>query len=453
MNDERLERMGTEKMLPLLLSFSLPSVISMTSVALYNVVDTIFVGKLGTEAIAGLTLIMPLQMFILGFGLLIGVGAGSYISRSLGADEDETANHIFSSAFFLSLVTGILITLLGVSQLKPLLEMIGKDPQVIPRAYDYGFIIMLGIPLMIFNLVLAQCARAEGNPNIAMTSQLTGTLLNIGLDPIFIFTLEMGIAGAAIATVISNGIAFFIILGYFISPKSHLRIKARLLLPGKKILVELAKAGVPSFARHAAASFVTTLTNSLLAGYGAFALAIMGINHRMIMIFFMPIIGTAQGYMPIAGYNYGAGDLGRVKEAFGTTIKLVTIICTLGWVLIMLYPGLFIGIFSQDPEVIRLGIPSLRIINIFLPLIGFQTIGATTYQAIGKGLAGFILSISRQALVFLPVVLVFKIIFGLDGIFMAFPAADLGASLATAFWLRHTFRQFQTGDLAPEAGV
>lgn len=444
MKDKRLLRMGTEKLLSLILSFSLPSIISMTAIALYNVVDTIFVGKLGTGAIAGLTLIMPLQMLVLAFGLLIGVGAVSYISRSLGAQQYDQANRIFSSSLFLGLVLGVVITLLGTSQLKPLLEFIGKNSQVIPQAYDYGYIIILGVPIITFNLILSQCARAEGNPNIAMYSQLSGTILNIGLDPIFIFTLKMGIRGAALATVIANTIALAIIIAYFVGPKSQLKFKTRFLLPTAKILEELGKAGIPSFTRHVAASLVAALANALLAGYGAFALAIMGINNRFIMIFFMPIIGTAQGYMPIAGYNYGAKKLERVKKAFWTTIKMVSIICIVGWFLVQIFPGFFVSIFSKDPEVITRGISSLRIINAFLPLIGFQVIGSSTYQAMGRGLAGFILSISRQVLVFLPVVVIFQALFGLTGIFMAFPAADLGATLITALWLRHTFKQFDS---------
>ena len=178
--DRRLQRMGTDNILPLLIRFSLPSIISMTAMAFYNVADTIFVGRLGTEAIAGLTLIMPLQILVLGFGLLIGVGSMSYISRSLGARVYHRANHVFSSSLLLALTLGTVITLLGISQLEPLLELIGKSSQVIPQAYDYGFIIILGTPIMMFNMILSQCARAEGNPNIAMYSQLAGTILNIG---------------------------------------------------------------------------------------------------------------------------------------------------------------------------------------------------------------------------------------------------------------------------------
>lgn len=439
--DKRLLRMGTDKMLPLLISFSLPSIISMTAMALYNVVDTIFVGRLGTKAIAGLTLIMPLQMLVLGFGLLIGVGSMSYISRNLGAREYDRANHVFSSSLFLALTLGAVITIIGVSQLEPLLELIGKGSQVIPQAHDYGFIIFLGTPIMMFNMILSQCARAEGNPNISMYSQLAGTVLNVGLDPIFIFTLKMGIKGAALATVIASTIALVIILVYFIGPKSHLKFKVRLMFPTTNILIELWKAGIPSFARHLGASLVATLTNSLLAGYGAFALAIMGINNRFVMIFFMPMIGAAQGYMPIAGYNYGARNLVRVKKAFWTAIYMVSVFCVLGWVLIQLYPAFFVKIFSNDPAVIMEGASSLKIINALLPLVGFQIIGAITYQSLGKGLAGFILSISRQVLVFLPVMLVFQALFGLHGIFLAFPAADLGASMMTALWLRYTFKQ------------
>jgi len=429
-------------MLPLIIAFSLPSIISMTAMAIYNVVDTIFVGRLGTDAIAGLTLIMPLQMFVLAFGLLIGVGAASYIARSLGAKDFEQANHSFSSSVFMGLVIGSSVALLGLFFLKGILEFIGRNSTVIPQAYQYGYTLVFGIPIMMFNMILSQCARAEGNPNIAMTSQLAGTLLNVVLDPIFIFTLKLGIRGAALATVIANAIALIIIAQYFISPRSHLSFRFNQILPTKKILEELGKSGIPSFARHTAASLVAMVTNNLLAGYGAYALAIMGINNRFIMMFFMPMIGTGQGYMPIAGYNFGAKNLARVKEAFWKATLLVTSFCALGWVLVQLFPEFFVRIFSRDPEVILLGKSSLKMINALLPLVGFQIIGATTYQAIGNGLAGFILSIARQALVFLPVVILFQQLFGLEGIFLSFPAADLIASVVTAVWLRHTFRLF-----------
>lgn len=441
-NQHRLHRMGSQKMLPLIISFSLPSIISMTSIALYNVVDTIFVGRLGTNAIAGLTLVMPLQMFVLGFGLLIGVGTTSFISRSLGAKKYDQANFAFSSSIFLGFCIAIFILLLGLFYLKPLISFIGRSSSPITEAYEYGYTILFGVPIFIFNMILTQCARAEGNPNIAMSSQLTGTVINIVLDPIFIFTLKMGIKGAAVATIISSSIALFIISFYFIGSKSHLKFNIKSLIPTRNILFEIGKAGLPSFTRHFAASFVAVLTNSLLAGYGAFALAIMGINNRFIMMFFMPMIGTSIGFMPIAGYNYGAKNLARVKEAFWKATLIVSVFCFFGWLLIQLFPEICIKLFSTDPEVINQGKASLKIINVMLPVVGFQIIGASLYQAMGDGLAGFVLSIARQVIVFLPVVIVFKIIFGLNGIFLSVPVADFMAGILTIFWLKHTFNQF-----------
>ncbi|NOZ60205.1 MAG: MATE family efflux transporter, partial [Calditrichaeota bacterium] len=439
---QRLQRMESQKMLPLILSFSLPSIISMTAMALYNVVDTIFVGRLGTNAIAGLTLIMPLQMFILAFGLLLGVGAASYIARSLGAKQYEKANHVFSSTVFMGLVVGIFILTVAVIYLEPLLRFIGRNSEATPQAMDYGLIIMFGIPIFLFNMMLSQIARAEGNPNIAMNSQLAGTILNIILDPIFIFGLKLGIKGAAIATILSGFIALTVIAGYFIGPNSHLKFSIKNIIPRKDELIEIGKAGVPSFTRHIAASFVAMLTNGLLAGYGAFALAIMGINNRFVMMFFMPMIGTGQGFMPIAGYNFGAKNFQRVKEAFWKATMLVSLFCLTGWVLVELFPETCIRIFSQDPTVISQGKSSLRLINAMLPLVGFQIIGSTLYQAIGNGLAGFVLSIARQVIAFLPIVIVFNYLFGLSGIFLAVPAADLFAAGLTALWLRYTFGQF-----------
>lgn len=435
--------MSTEKMMPLILSFSLPSIISMSAMAMYNIVDTIFVGRLGTEAIAGLTLMMPLNMFLLAFGLLIGIGTSSYISRSLGAKEYEQAHHIFSSVIFMGVVVGISIMSLGFFFLKDILDFLGRNSNAIPQAFEYGYTLIFTVPLVILTITLNQSARAEGNPNISMIAMLVGTGVNIILDPIFIFGLNMGIKGAAMATNIANVVSFLIIVSYFLSPKCHLKFKFNLIKPTKLILIELGKAGLPSFTQHIAASFVFGLTNSLLASYGAFALAIMGINNRLIMIFFMPMIGTGQGFMPIAGYNFGAKNIARVKEAFWKATLLVTGICTFGWILIQLFPDLFIKIFSSDAEVVARGRESLKIINLMLPLVGFQIIGANLYQAMGDGLAGFILSIARQVLIFLPLVILFQALFGLTGIFLTIPAADLIAGLITFFWLRYTFKQFE----------
>lgn len=438
---QRLQRMESQKMLPLIISFSLPSIISMTAMAFYNVADTIFVGRLGTNAIAGLTLIMPLQMFMLAFGLLLGIGAASYISRNLGAKKYDKANHVFSSAVFLGFLIGITLLVVAVSYLEPLLRFIGRNSEATPQAMDYGLIIMFGIPIFLFNMMLSQIARAEGNPNIAMNSQLAGTILNIVLDPIFIFVLKLGIKGAALATIISGFIALMIIAGYFIGPHSHLKFSLKNIMPAKDEIIEIGKAGVPSFTRHIAASFVAMLTNGLLAGYGPFALAIMGINNRFVMMFFMPIIGTGQGFMPIAGYNYGAKNFDRVRDAFWKATMLVTVFCGMGWILVELFPEMCIKIFSQDPVVIEQGRSSLRLINAMLPLVGFQIIGSTLYQAIGNGLAGFVLSISRQVLAFLPIVIFFNYLFGLSGIFMAVPAADIISALITAIWLKYTLGQ------------
>ncbi len=437
----RLGRMGSENMLSLIVRFSLPSIISMTAQALYNIVDTIFVGRLGTEAIAGLTLIIPLQMFVLGFGLLIGTGASSYISRSLGAREYRQANQVFSGSIFLGVIVSAFLLVLGVMYLDPLLAVLGRNSTAITQAKEYGLTIMYGVPIFVFNMILTQCARAEGNPNIAMTSQLAGAILNCVLDPIFIFTLKMGIEGAAQATIISSAIALFIISRYFVKPTSHLKLEIRLWLPTKNILVGIGKAGLPSFTRHFAASFVAALTNRLLAGYGAFALAIMGINNRFVMMFFMPMIGTSVGFLPIAGYNFGAKNIARVKEAFWKATMLVSLFCSAGWLLIFLFPEFCIKIFSDDPQVIEQGKRSLLLINAFLPLVGFQIIGATLYQAMGKGWAGFVLSIARQVIFFLPVVIIFKFLFGLNGIFLSVPTADVAAGIITAVWLRFTFQQ------------
>ncbi|MFZ5517487.1 MAG: MATE family efflux transporter [Candidatus Zhuqueibacterota bacterium] len=440
MQEKRLERMSSEKMMPLILSFSLPSIVSMSAMAMYNIVDTIFVGLLGTEAIAGLTLMIPLNMLLLAFSLLIGVGATSYISRALGAKQYEQAHHIFSSVTFAASLVGLILMGLALVFLRDILEFIGRNSPAIKQAYDFGFVLSFSIPVVMLTITLNQCARAEGNPNISMTSLLVGTAVNIILDPIFIFGLNWGIKGAALATDIANVISLVIVLSYFIGPKSHLQFRLRLIKPTGLILKELGKAGLPSFTSHIAASFVIALTNSMLAGYGAFALAIMGINNRLIMLFFMPMIGTGQGFMPIAGYNYGAKNFERVKEAFWKAVILVTGICTFGWILIQLFPELFIRVFSTDPIVIEQGRSSLHIINLMLPLVGFQIIGATLYQAMGEGLAGFILSITRQVLVFLPLVIVFRALFGLKGIFFAIPTADLLAGLIIFFWLRSTFK-------------
>ncbi len=438
-------RLGEERISKLLINLSVPATIGMMVNALYNLVDTIFVGRgVGALAIGGLTIAFPIQMVIMAFAQMIGIGAASAISRSLGAKDIERADYVAGNSFLLIVILSSIIAAIGLIFTEPMLRFFGSTDTILPYAKDYITIILWGSIFFSFAMSSNNLIRAEGNAKVAMATMLIGAILNIILDPIFIFVFKMGVKGAALATVISKFVSFIYVLTYLYSGKSSLKVKLHHLKPKLRIMIEILTVGFASFARHVAGSVVAIVVNNSLRIFGGdMALIIIGILHRVIMFVFMPLFGVVQGMQPIVGFNYGAKKLDRVKETLKLSLITTTAIATFGWLIIELFPFAIISIFTREPEIIEKGTTIMRIVISVIPLIGIQIVGATLFQALGKAVPSLILALLRQVLLFIPLIIILPRVLGLGllGIWIAYPAADILSVVLTVIFLRNELKK------------
>jgi putative MATE family efflux protein len=446
---EHSKQLGEEKISKLLLKFSIPAITGMLVNALYNVVDRIFVGQgVGKEAIAGITIGFPLMIVMMAFGMLVGIGASSLVSIRLGEHKKAEAERIVGNGLTLITVISIALTVLGLIFIDPLLVAFGASSLVLPYAKTYFAIILYGGVLLGIGFGINECIRAEGNPKIAMMTMLIGAIINTILDPIMIYGFKMGIAGAAWATIFSQGVSTVWVLYYYLSDQSSLRIHwAHLKLRAKTVWKIFAIGSAP-FAMQLAAGGITLVLNQALVRYGGdVAIAAMGIVYSILMLILMPIFGINQGAQPIIGYNYGARQFDRVKKALKSAIIAATLVTVCGFAMVQLFPRLIIQMFNREPDLVELGAKALRTFLIFLPIIGFQVVGANYFQAIGKPQQAMTLSLSRQVLFFLPALLLLPKFFGLYGVFWAGPTSDLLSSVVTGVWLfyevKHLDRRHQ----------
>ena len=438
-------RLGEEKINKLLVNLSLPATIGMMVNALYNLVDTIFVGRgVGALAIGGLTIAFPIQMIIMAFAQMIGIGAASAISRSLGAKDIEKADYVAGNSFLLIVILSSIIAAIGLTFTEPMLRLFGATDTILPYAKDYITIILWGSIFFSFAMSSNNLIRAEGNAKVAMATMLIGAILNIILDPIFIFVFKMGVKGAALATVISKFVSFLYVLTYLYSGKSSLKVKLHHLKPKMRIMTEILTVGFASFARHATGSIVAIVVNNSLRIFGGdMALIIVGIVHRVTMFVFMPLFGVVQGMQPIVGFNYGAKKLDRVKETLKLSLITTTAIATFGWLLVQLFPFAIISVFTREPEIIEKGSTIMRIVISVIPLIGIQIVGAALFQSLGKAVPSLILALLRQVLLFIPLVIILPRVLGLGllGIWIAYPAADILSVVLTVLFLRSELKK------------
>ena len=438
-------RLGEEKISKLLVNLSLPATIGMMVNALYNLVDTIFVGRgVGALAIGGLTIAFPIQMIIMAFAQMIGIGAASAISRSLGAKDIEKADYVAGNSFLLIVILSSIIAAIGLTFTEPMLRLFGATDTILPYAKDYITIILWGSIFFSFAMSSNNLIRAEGNAKVAMATMLIGAILNIILDPIFIFVFKMGVKGAALATVISKFVSFLYVLTYLYSGKSSLKVKLHHLKPKMRIMTEILTVGFASFARHATGSVVAIVVNNSLRIFGGdMALIIVGIVHRVTMFVFMPLFGVVQGMQPIVGFNYGAKKLDRVKETLKLSLITTTAIATFGWLLVQLFPFEIISVFTREPEIIEKGSTIMRIVISMVPLIGIQIVAAALFQSLGKAVPSLILALLRQVLLFIPLVIILPRVLGLGllGIWIAYPAADILSVVFTVLFLRSELKK------------
>ncbi|RKX90163.1 MAG: MATE family efflux transporter [Spirochaetes bacterium] len=436
MNKNRAE-LGEAPIGKLLLKLSLPATFGMIINGLYNLVDTIFIGRgVGTDAIGGLALSFPAQMIIIGFGIAIGQGAASVVSRNLGAQNDQRARRAAGNAFALALTAGLLILIFGRLFFEPLLNLLGATDALRIYSRDYLSIILLGSPFTAMSMVANNLLRAEGKAKISMVVMLIGAVTNIILDPIFIFVFRMGVAGAAWATIIGQILSFLYASRYFLMRKTIVQVRAKHWVPQGSVIREILSLGFPAFVRQGGQSIVAVMLNNMLGRYGGdIYISAYGVVNRLLMFLLMPLFGTVQGFQPVAGFNYGAGLYDRVRKTLKLTIIYATTYTTTGFLLLFFMPRFFAGIFSTDPVLIDTIVYVVRYIIAVFPILGIQIIGGAYFLVIGKSFPSLILNLSRQFLFLIPLLLILPGIFGLTGLLVSFPIADFLATILTVVWL------------------
>lgn len=453
---ERTKELGEESVGKLLLKFSIPAITGMLVNALYNIVDRIYVGNgVGALAISGIVIAFPIMNIIMAFGMLVGIGTSSLISIRLGQKRKDDAEQILGNAFILTIIISIILSIVGLTFLDQILIKFGATGDVLVYAKEYTRIVLIGIIFQNLAFSMNHSIRASGSPKIAMFSMLIGAILNTILDPIFIYVFHMGVAGAAIATVISQAVSSTWVLSYFLREKGSLKLHRKYLRLRLQVVLSIFSIGVSPFAMQLAASVITIILNSSLLKFGGnIAVAAMGVINSITMLILMPIFGINQGVQPIIGFNYGAKKFVRVKHALKLAILFATSISTLGFIIIQLFPEALISLFGKNnAQLIQIGSHGIRIYLAMLPIVSFQIVSSNYFQAVGKPRHSMFLSLSRQVIVLIPLLLILPPIFKLNGVWMAGPAADFAASLLTAIFIFIEMRHLDRlhGDSIPQA--
>lgn len=430
------EQLLNEPVGKLLFKYSIPAIIGMMVNALYNVVDRMYIGRLGALPMTGIGLSLPIMTLIMGFGMLVGIGAGARVSIRLGQNNKELAERILGNAFVLLIVIMLTITAFGLIFQVPLLNLFGASEDTIGYATQYLTVILMGSIFQGLGFGLNAVIRSEGSPKIAMYTVLIGAIINIILDPILIFVFHMGIRGAAVATVFSQMVTTTWVLYHFTSSKSKLKLKWSYMRLDLKTVLSIVSIGMSPFFMQVAASVVSALANSALKATGGdIAIGAMTVINAIVIFFLMPIFGINQGSQPIIGFNYGAKAFDRVKKTLLIAALIGSGLSTFGFILTQFWTKGLIQLFNNDPELVNVASKGMKLFLCMLPLIGFQIISANYFQAVGKAPKAMFLSLLRQVIVLIPLLIILPKIIGLNGVWLAGPIADFTASIVTAIFL------------------
>jgi putative MATE family efflux protein len=432
---EAANPLGTEKVSKLLWQFSIPAIIGMVVNALYNVVDRIYIGHapgLGANGLAGITIGFPIMIILLSIGILFGVGGATLFSMKLGEGKTKDAELALGNAFSLLIISGLLFMLLGHIFLSPVLSAFGASENILPFAMSYMRIIFSGAVFQIVSIGLNNFLRADGQPKLAMITMFMGAGVNIILDPVFIYVLDMGMAGAALATILSQFISMVWILSYFLSKRSHHQIQVKNMPIKLSIATRITALGMPNFLLQLGNSVLNVVLNMTLLSYGGdIAVSGMGIVNSIQTILLMPITGLVQGAQPIVSFNFGAKKFQRVRETQKYAITIATIIVLLGWLATRFMPEQLVRLFNNEPELLTFGAKALQTWFLFLPVIGFQIVASNFFQATGRTRSAIFLTLTRQIILLIPAILLFSQTWGMDGLLHAAPFADACAALLT----------------------
>ena len=439
--------MGTQELLAkesigkLLLKYSVPAIIGMIVNALYNVVDRIFIGNIpgvGSLAITGVGVTMPITTIILGFAMLVGVGATTTISIKLGQGRKEEAAKVIGNAISLAVILSLILTIVGLVFGDVILTKFGASDETLYYAKAYIYIILLGTVFNMVAFALNNTIRGDGNPKLAATIMVIGCVTNIILDAVFIFIFNMGIQGAAIATVISQLVTAVIGLEYYISGKSNLKFDKSSLKLDKQITLKILSIGAAPFAMQIAASLVQVIANNVLKEYGIdLAIGAMATISSVSLMCLMPIFGINQGAQPIIGFNYGAKQEERAQKAFKLSAIVATIILVIAFIAVQVFPEAIIGVFNKDPQFMNISVKGMRIYLLMLPIVGISITGSNYIQSIGEAKTAMFLSLLRQVILLVPFIIILPRTFGLglDGVWIAQPVSDVLTTAVTIFIL------------------
>ena len=436
--------LGTEKIGRLLKQYALPAIIAQTASSLYNMVDSIFIGQgVGPLAISGLAVTFPLMNLSVAFGTLVGAGAATMLSVLLGQKNYKAANKVLGNVVTLNIIIGLLFMGLTLMFIDPILYFFGASENTLPYAKEYITIILIGNVITHLYFGLNAAMRSSGNPKKAMMLTIFTVVFNTILDPIFIFVFDLGIAGAAWATVAAQVVATVVVLKHFSDRSRAFHFEKGLFKLDMRVAKDSLAIGLGPFLMNAAACLVTLFINQQMRDYsGDLGIGAYGICNRLIFMFIMICMGLNQGMQPIAGYNYGAKQYSRVKEVFWMTAKFGTVVTLICFAVGMFVPRIAAGIFTHDEALLDMSVEGLRILTIGFPVVGFQMIGTNFFQSLGMVKKSIILSLSRQILFLLPMLYALPLWYGANGVWMSFPISDILSALLTAIMLRRLFRKF-----------
>lgn len=431
-----------EKISKLLLRQSLPAAVGMLVMTLYNIVDTIFIGRgVGVEGLTAVALSFPLIMMIGAVAQSFGVGFSSIISRSLGAHDYEKAHRALGAFLSLALFAGLFFSGIFGLFLRSILSFLGASQVVLPLAYKYAHIVILASIFFIFTAGGNNIIRSIGEARIAMQAMILSALTNVFLDSVFIFYFKMGISGAAWATAIAWTMSFLYIYSYLFFRSGSFKLKWRHFHLKLNLIKEGMAIGVSSFARQVSTSLMSVVLNKSLAIYGSdLAIAAFGIIMRVAMLILMPVFGIVQGMQPIIGANFGAKQIKRVKEVTILAIKIATMFCAFAFLIVFIFPKQLVNIFSSDVDLISYSAKTLRIFILVFPLVGFNSIAGGFFQALGKAKPALFIALLRQIVTLIPLMLILPLFFGIKGIYYSFPIADIITVSITFFIFKHSYK-------------
>ncbi|MCC8146973.1 MAG: MATE family efflux transporter [Bacteroidales bacterium] len=446
-NENAPVSLGTENIGKLLMQYAIPAIIAMTASSLYNITDSIFIGHgVGPLALSGLAITFPLMNLAAAFGSLVGVGASTLLSIRMGQKDYETANDILGNVFVLNLIMGITFSVVILLFLDPLLIFFGASPDILPYAHNFMKIILFGNVVTHMYLGLNALLRSSGNPQKAMMATIYTVLINLVLNPLFIFGFGWGIKGSAFATVISQVIVLAWQFHLFNDKNYFIHWKKGIYKLKKKIVVDSLSIGMAPFLMNAASSIIVIVINQQLIKYGGdLAVGAYGIVNRIAFLFIMIVMGLNQGMQPIAGYNYGAKLFDRVTEVLKKAILYATLIMVIGFIIVQLFPHAVASIFTTEDNLINMAVPGLRWVFAMYPLVGFQMVTSTFFQSIGKPQKAIILSLTRQIIFLVPLLLILPTYFQTIGVWASMTIADFMAVILAAILLWLESKKIKSG--------